>query len=126
MQYHYILTDRQLEVNFEHCLLHPKFFTHEAHLRLAWIHIRKYGVAQAILNLCDQISQFDRVFGTNMKYNASMTIASVKLIGQYMEQSYCSEFKEFIGKFPELMFNFKELLEATDPVAVAQVMEEYR
>ena len=122
MQYHWILTDRQLEINFEHGLLHPRFFTHETHLRLAWIHIRKYGVAQAMLNLCDQISRFDQVSGTGMKYSPSLTITAVKLIGMEMEKFNCSDFKEFISRSPELMYNFKALIDRMNALETEPVM----
>ena len=45
------LTDDELEQRFENCLIDAALFTHEAHLRLAWIHIEKYGVEKAINNI---------------------------------------------------------------------------
>ena len=48
MEPHYALSDPEFEKQFESAVLDPKFFSHEAHLRLAWIHVTKYGVERAI------------------------------------------------------------------------------
>lgn len=109
-QYHYILTDRQFEVHFENCILNPKFFNHEAHLRLAWIHVRKYGVDQAVENLCRQIDRFDKVFGTGRKFNKTVTIAAVRAVHHFMKKSESDTFQDFILEFPELKNDFKRLI----------------
>jgi hypothetical protein len=38
MEKHLELTDLEFEANFKNCSLNPDIFSHEAHLRLAWIH----------------------------------------------------------------------------------------
>jgi hypothetical protein len=40
---HFSLTDIEFENQFENGTLKPELFSHEAHVRLAWIHIKKYG-----------------------------------------------------------------------------------
>ena len=47
---HHLLTNDEFEEKFESCTLPACYFTHEAHLRLAYIHIKKHGVKQAIKN----------------------------------------------------------------------------
>lgn len=111
MQLHHILTDRQFEVQFENCILNPKFFTHEAHLRLAWIHITQYGEQQAIVNMSRQIPRFDKTFGTGRKYNATVTVASVKAVSHFIKKSQAATFQDFVMKFPQLRTNFKALLQ---------------
>ena len=37
MEQHYTLTDNEFEKQFQTSSLDPAIFTHEAHLRLAWI-----------------------------------------------------------------------------------------
>lgn len=38
MKTHHQLNDQQFEEQFQNCTFDPTLFTHEAHLRLAWIH----------------------------------------------------------------------------------------
>jgi hypothetical protein len=40
------LRDELFEKQFQNCQFNPALFNHEAHLRLAWIHITKYGLVQ--------------------------------------------------------------------------------
>ena len=54
MERHYQLTDNQFETQFADLSMDPTLFSHEAHLRLAWIHIKHHGVDKAIENICSQ------------------------------------------------------------------------
>ena len=58
MATHYQLTDSEFESAFREGTLSPALFDHEAHLRLAWIHLRTYGLDQAISNICSQLKAF--------------------------------------------------------------------
>ena len=49
------LTDLEFENQFKDCTLNPELFTHEAHLRLTWIHINKYGAEKAESSIPSQI-----------------------------------------------------------------------
>jgi len=37
-------------------------------LRLAWIHIRKYGVGTAVENICQQLKDYVKTVGAEDKY----------------------------------------------------------
>ncbi|MEO8110092.1 MAG: hypothetical protein ABI594_08675 [Ginsengibacter sp.] len=80
MEQHFTLTDNEFEKQFQNCLLDPAIFTHEAHLRLAWIHIRKYGADIAIGNIRLQLQNFVDNLGARNKYNETVTIAAVKAV----------------------------------------------
>ena len=71
-------TDDELESIFERSRLKPPMFTHEAHLRLAFIHIKKYGPEQAALNMCEQIKGYAESLKVPEKFNMTVTIASIK------------------------------------------------
>ncbi|NNC70422.1 MAG: hypothetical protein HKN90_06335, partial [Flavobacteriaceae bacterium] len=73
---HHLLTNDEFEEKFESCTLPAPYFTHEAHLRLAYIHIKKHGVKQAIKNVSRQIINFDTKYGDGTKFNKRLTIAS--------------------------------------------------
>lgn len=110
MNSHLQLNDLDLEKQFENCTLDPELFVHEAHLRLAWIHVRKYGLAQAEKNLCKQISKFDKTFGDGTKFNLTVTVASAKVIDHFKQKTLANTFPEFIAEFPRLKSNFKDIL----------------
>ncbi|HEX2607804.1 MAG TPA: hypothetical protein VHK91_10510 [Flavisolibacter sp.] len=110
MNHHYQLTDRQLEEQFEDGTFDPSLFSHEAHLRLGWIHIRKYGLLQAEENLCQQIRSFAEQHGAAMKFHTTVTIAAAKALYHFMQKSQSDTFFDFIHEFPRLQFHFREVL----------------
>lgn len=107
---HNQLSDSVFEQQFADCSLPPSLFSHEAHLRLAWIHIRTYGVEQAVANLREQIKRYASSLGVQRKYNETVTVASVKVMHHFMQRSSAEHFKELINVFPSLKQDFKKLL----------------
>lgn len=107
---HTDLTDQQFEKQFANCQLNPVIFSHEAHLRLAWIHIRKYGIDAAIENICAQLKAFTKSLGAFDKYNETVTIAAIRAVYHFMLKSATETFQDFIAENPRLQTNFKDLL----------------
>lgn len=112
MANHFQLTDLEFEKQFESCDLNPKLFSHEAHIRLAWIHIGNYGIEKAISNIQSQIMNFVKHVGVIDKYNTTLTVASVRAVYHFMLKSKSNNFKDFIKEFPRLATNFRELIDA--------------
>lgn len=112
MNSHYEISDIQFEKQFENCTLNPSIFNHEAHLRLAWIHITTYGIEQALMNIQMQLQRFVASVGASDKYNKTLTIAAVKAVYHFTLKSKVTTFSDFISEFPRLAYNFKELMEA--------------
>ena len=112
MQNHYQLSDQAFEAQFQNCTLSPSLFNHEAHLRLAWIHITKYGEATAITNICSQLISYVSFLGAKEKYNTTLTVAAIKAVNHFVNKSNSDTFKSFIKEFPRLKNNFKELMSA--------------
>ena len=110
MHTHLDLDDASFENQFRNLALSPNLFTHEAHLRLAWIHLEKYGEKQAIENVCSQILNFTSVLGQEDKFNRTLTIAGVKAVHHFRQKSVSNNFLDFIKEFPRLNYNFKELI----------------
>ena len=110
MPNHFDLSDDEFEEQFACATLDPGLFNHEAHLRLAWIHILKYGVEQAVKNVCNQIKTFDATFGDGTKYNATVTAAAVRAVHHFAEKSTTDTFMAFIQENPRLKNNLKDLL----------------
>jgi hypothetical protein len=110
MENHFDLTDIELENQFASGRLDQKLFSHEAHLRLAWIHIRKDGIHQAIIAIRQQLQDFVERLGAKDKYNETVTIAALHAVHHFMQRSKTDNFKDFIAENPRLKFNFKELI----------------
>jgi hypothetical protein len=110
MEPHFDLSDDQFEAQFRSLTFVPAHFSHEAHLRLAWIHIRKYGVDKAAENIAAQILAFANSLGENAIYNKTLTVAAVKAVNHFYLRSKTGNFKEFIDEFPQLKREFKQLI----------------
>ena len=110
MEKHFELTDREFELQFQEAKLDPSIFSHEAHLRLAYIHIYKYGIGQAVKNVNNQLLNYVHSLGAEYKYNMTLTTAAVKAVGHFMQRSQTIGFKDFIREFPKLKYNFRDLM----------------
>jgi hypothetical protein len=110
MNSHFELTDQEFEQKFEDLLFEPELFTHEAHLRLAWIHIRNYGIDQAIEHIRIQLLRFVDKLGARSKYNETVTVAGIRAVYHFMLQSKTENFRDFMNENSDLKKNFKELL----------------
>ncbi|MEX0287999.1 MAG: hypothetical protein AB3N14_02725 [Flavobacteriaceae bacterium] len=110
MERHQELTDHDFECQFRERTLPTSIFTHEAHLRLAWIHIRKYGIAQAKENIQGQLQHYVKYHGAEAKYNHTVTIAAILIVYHFIKKTQTDTFSQFILKHPELKSNFKGLI----------------
>lgn len=107
---HFHLTDEEFEQQFENCSMSPDIFTHAAHLRLAWIHVTKYGLNAAIDNITAQLRRFTSTVGAAAKYNHTITVAAIRAVNHFINKSSSNNFKDFIAEFPRLHTNFKDLV----------------
>jgi hypothetical protein len=110
MENHFDLTDEELASRFSRLSLNPELFNHEAHLRLAWIHIGNYGVEQAIDNICTQLWSFVYSVNASEKYNKTLTIAAVRVVDHFMRRCQSDTFAGVLEEFPQLKTHFRELI----------------
>lgn len=107
---HFQFTNEQFKQQFASCQLNSELFNHEAHLRLAWIHITKYGIDDALENIQSQLKAYVKHLGARDKYNKTVTIAAVKAVYHFFLKSKSDNFQDFIAEFPRLKNNFKGLM----------------
>lgn len=110
MQNHLELSDAAFELQFKNCEFPAALFSHEAHLRLAWIHIQRYGVEQAVANVCTQLQAYVQHLGAADKYNETLTIAAVRAVYHFTLKTEFSGFQDFMAQNPRLKHNFRELI----------------
>jgi len=111
MENHFQWSDFEFKNQFENCELNPSLFSHEAHLRLAWIHINTYGIDVALSNIPSQIKNFVKRVGAEDKYNETLTLAAIKAVYHFMLKSESNTFKNFIKEFPRLKNSFRNLID---------------
>lgn len=109
-QLHRKLSDDAYEKAFADKTLRPGWFTHEAHLRLAYIHILKYGYEGALANMRAQIKAFAENLGIYDKYHDTVTIIAVVMTAEAMENAQENDFINFIEGSGRYLLNFKALL----------------
>jgi hypothetical protein len=104
------MSDSDFEQQFADCSLDPETFTHTSHVRLAWIHLRKYGIHQAIENLNTQIAQYDAVHGDGTKFHKTLTMAAIYVVHHFVNKSRSANFDDFNREFPRLNAGFRQLV----------------
>ena len=112
MKAHFIFSDTEFLRQFESTILDPVLFNHEAHLRLAWLNIKRFGIETALIATCDQLLAYVTKLGAKDKFNTTLTIAAIKAVYHFMLKSKTDNFKDFIEEFPRLRDNFKDLMAA--------------
>ena len=110
MTTHLDLTDKEFVTQFRSCQLDPELFTHEAHLRLAWIYLKTYGIDHSVEELPKQFKAFVAYAGATDKYNETVTVAALKVVNHFMASSSEDNFLDFIANNPRLMTDFMQLL----------------
>ena len=108
---HHSLSDEEFTQQFSNKTLSPEIFTHEAHLRLAWIMIQNHGVKVGAEIICEQILAFVKPLGAEEKFNKTLTVASMKMVNHFMEKTETDTFQDFIQAFPTLKYGFKQLVD---------------
>ncbi len=107
---HYELSDDEFQLAFEQCTLHASLFTHEAHIRLAWIHIKRQGLPDALSTITSQLAAFTKANGVASKYNEPLTLAAIHIIADLMKTTNAGSFRDFMAENPRLAVDFKEML----------------
>jgi len=107
---HHLLTNKEFEKKFSNCDIPAVIFTHEAHLRIAYIHLTKYGIGKAIDNLSTQIANCDNKYGDGTKFNKDRTVNAVKVMHYFIQKAKTTNFKALLKEFPALKTNFSQLV----------------
>jgi hypothetical protein len=109
-QKHYDWSDSEFLHNFSTGIFNPKLFTHEAHLRLAWIALNAEPLTFAQNTVSDLILNYVKHWGAQNKFDRKLTRASVQIIASRM--SHETSFPTFINKHQDLVINFKTLIDS--------------
>jgi hypothetical protein len=98
------ISDTDFISSFEKLTLEPELFTHEAHIRLAWLYLRKFNsFKKALEKISEGIRQFDIEFSSEIKYNHTITVAFAKIVFNRMKQDKFDSWQIFIDSNPDLL-----------------------
>lgn len=103
------LSAAELLEGLRNLTLAPKFFDHEAHVKIGWLLIRENGLENAIQEVSQLIKTYAEHLGATNKYHETVTRMSMLLIDERMTKED-QTFEEFIEKCPELLNDFTNLI----------------
>ena len=107
---HFQFNDESFLIQLEDGSMRPNLFGHEAHLRMAWLYIKKYGVKNAVDRACSTIRRYDFIHGSGNKFHVTLTAASVKVVHHFIQKSTAKNFPKFMLEHPVLKVDFSRLL----------------
>ena len=107
---HLCFTDDELVRQFQSCQLDPQLFNHEAHLRIAWIYINKFGLDAAIESMCEDLYNYVDHLSAKDKFNKTLTVAAIRAVDHFNKRSLSLSFVDFIKRYPQLKNDFKRLI----------------
>ena len=107
------------------CRLSTSEFRHADHLRLAWLHLQREPLEQALVNVRTGIQNFAAHHGVHDLYHETITVAWVRLLATHHERSF-DEFlagnenmlnKDLLHRFwtPELLASERAKREWVEP-----------
>lgn len=110
MKNHFDLSDDAYYDQVASGELRRKYFTHEAHIRLAWIHICRHGAAEAEVTVPRDIKQLVTRFQMGRTFNQTISIASVRILNYFIQKSGASTFQELVCYEPKILADFRGIL----------------
>ncbi len=109
---HYAFSDEAFMKHFSACTLDPAVFSHEAHLRLAWLVIKQNGIEDSTEIVGTLIRNYVKSLDAEDKFNMTLTFAATKAVNHFINRSDSESFADFILEFPRLKYKFKDLMSA--------------
>lgn len=110
IQTHRDYSDEIFVGKFEDLSLEPHLFSHEAHLRLAYIYLQMYNPIKALAKIRKGIQKFDQHFSKGEKYHETITTALVKIIEERIRKQNSDSWVSFVENNKDLL-KFKKILE---------------
>lgn len=95
---------------FMNCRLSPGDFDHRAHLRIAWLLLRRHPLEQAIEEICAGIARIARHFGAPDKFNRTLSEALVRLMAHAARRSPNATFEQFLEANSAFVHNVRGML----------------
>ena len=106
------LTDDAFLEAFLACRLPPGAFNHRNHLRVAWIHLQRFPLDEAIARTCAGIAQYAAHLGAPGQYHRTITEALIRLMAHAGASDPLRSFDEFLAHAPAFSGDCRALVAA--------------
>jgi hypothetical protein len=97
------MTDDELRRMFESGEPPPGGFHHEQHVRVAWMYLRQFPLAEALGRFTTALRHFAERQGSPGLYHETITVAFVLLINERLRSSHGGSWEEFAVLHPDLL-----------------------
>jgi hypothetical protein len=98
------MTDDEFLQAFEACSIPEEQWTHQAHVRMAWLHLERQPFAHAVLVVRAGIQRYNASLNKGPAYHETITQAFLYLIYQRMLPADRAEtFTDFCVRNPDLL-----------------------
>jgi len=106
----YSLDDKAFLEQVAQGTLPVNLFTHRAHIKLAWLHLRENPPEAAISKTAEGIQALVRENNIKGKFHMTITGAAVQIVWSFQKNSAAETFDQFLNENPQLLTHFKDLL----------------
>ena len=97
---------------FEAGRMPPGGFPHPAHVRMAWIYLRRYPLETAIARFSSALRRFAAAQGEPGRYHETITAAYVVLIHDRLARTTAADWNTFAANHPDLLVWKPSVLDA--------------
>jgi N-formylglutamate deformylase len=92
------------------CDLPPGAFNHRNHLRVAWLHLRRFPLDEAIERTCVGIARYAAHLNATDRYHRTLTEALIRLMAHAGASDTSLSFPEFLEHAPALTGDCRALI----------------
>jgi hypothetical protein len=97
------MNDQDFLIAFESGALPHQGFPHAAHIRMAWLYLRRDGWEQGVQHIREGIRRFAESHGATRKYHETITVFWARLVQYAIAMSPdIADFEAFTAAYPHL------------------------
>lgn len=108
---HAELNNQEFIRQIETAAINPEWFTHEAHIRMAWLYLIDFDQDAALQNICEAIKGIDAKYAGGTRYHHTITVVFARSIGILMQWEPGKTWQEFVAVNGGLRISKKFLAE---------------
>ena len=115
------MTDAEFLAAFENVTLSYAQWTHEAHVRMAFLYLRREDFENALPWVRERIGCYNRARGNPNGYNETITVAFLRVVADRLAQhEIAPDFETFKATHPELLDSRLLMRHYSKPVLLAE------
>lgn len=96
------MDDQKFLDDFEDGRFAAESFTHQAHIRLAYLYLSRGPFLEACIAMRDSLQEFSARIGKRGLYHETITIAFMSIVNERMSRHPDDGWRQLIAAYPEL------------------------